>query len=90
MHWNCNSRRFCFCRRLLECPDIKLFSEGGALCECGSGMPRLKCCHMHAREEDGGVIWPYFHCCTCSWAHDAYQRPNVRVLALEVDCWGNN
>ncbi|GMH36245.1 hypothetical protein BSKO_04113 [Bryopsis sp. KO-2023] len=63
-------------KRLLSSPDVQLLVNSDNPCRCGSGLTQAKCCQKHASREDGGVLWPQFHCCTCDNAYDPTTNPS--------------
>ncbi|KAK9838111.1 hypothetical protein WJX81_001965 [Elliptochloris bilobata] len=73
-------------RRLLQSPDMQLFVNGSALCDCGSRKARLRCCYTSVTEEEGGIVWPHQHCCPCAWAFDKVMRPNGCGLHARDGC----
>eukprot|EP00873_Tetraselmis_striata_P001539 jgi/Tetstr1/421803/TSEL_012706.t1 len=62
-------------QRLLASPDFQLLIRMYDDCDCGSGMYRKSCCHWSAPREEGGVLWPQLHCCTCPNAADPFTNP---------------
>lgn len=71
------SRGWLACRRVLNTPDFQLLVRGEESCDCGSGEMRAKCCFTEARPEEGGVLWPHFHLCTCDNEYDEFDNPKV-------------
>lgn len=63
--------------QLLASPDFQLLIRMYDDCDCGSGMYRKSCCHWSAPREEGGVLWPQLHCCTCPNAADPFTNPQV-------------
>ncbi|DBA69980.1 TPA: hypothetical protein ACH3X2_012333 [Trebouxia sp. C0005] len=62
--------------RTLDSADFQLLVHFDEVCPCGSSMPRAKCCYSTCEADQGGVLWPQFHCCGCDNAADTFVNPN--------------
>ncbi|KAL3134837.1 hypothetical protein ABBQ32_007805 [Trebouxia sp. C0010 RCD-2024] len=61
--------------RTLDSPDFQLLVHFDELCTCGSGVRRANCCFQTCDSDQGGVLWPQFHCCQCDFPADAFTNP---------------
>lgn len=62
---------------MLNTPDFQLLVRAEETCDCASGEMRAKCCYTEARPDQGGVLWPHFHLCTCDNIYDEFDNPKV-------------
>ncbi|DBA73362.1 TPA: hypothetical protein ACH3X1_011407 [Trebouxia sp. C0004] len=62
--------------RTLDSPDFQLLVHFDELCPCGSSTQRASCCYSTCEADQGGVLWPQFHCCGCDNAADTFVNPN--------------
>eukprot|EP00879_Flechtneria_rotunda_P017956 GHRR01018820.1.p1 GENE.GHRR01018820.1~~GHRR01018820.1.p1 ORF type:complete len:1037 (+),score=418.95 GHRR01018820.1:777-3887(+) len=61
--------------RTLASPDLQALIRSKEPCDCGSGEGRGSCCHGSVPAEEGGVMWPHYHMCTCSNPECTRHRP---------------
>ncbi len=73
------------CRRTLDSPDFQLLVHFDELCPCGSSTRRASCCYSTCEADQGGVLWPQFHCCGCDNAADTFVNPNVCCIICVGD-----
>lgn len=69
------------CRRTLDSPDFQLLERFDEPCTCGSTRNRASCCFTSCYSNEGGVLWPLFHCCGCDNPFDTYSNPQVIAVS---------
>ncbi|EIE19153.1 hypothetical protein COCSUDRAFT_20093, partial [Coccomyxa subellipsoidea C-169] len=67
-------------RAYRQAPNFQLLVRAEETCDCASGEMRAKCCYTEACPDQGGVLWPHFHLCTCDNIYDEFDNPKYGRL----------
>eukprot|EP00887_Chlorella_sp_A99_P006990 scaffold2.g6990.t1 len=74
-------------RRVLDLPDVVLVINYDQPCPCGSGAVSMHCCGWKVEEDQGGVLWPMYHLCTCNNPADPLTNPEGCKHHKPDGCW---
>ena len=75
------------CRRTLDSPDFQLLVRFDEDCSCGSRQQRASCCFTTCEANEGGVLWPLFHCCQCNNPFDVFMNPKASLVPVTCTGW---